>query len=115
MPRKTASAKRLFDEPKADFNNPQNRALIEEIIVQNNALQKVSIRDSVIIKGRKGSGKSTLTQAIPYIYSNKFLIDIPVNANKLEPDNIFTNVVGKPEIEISKAISLKRKEVLKMG
>lgn len=107
--------KELFEEPRASFNNPKNQKLIDQIIVKNNGLKKVSNSDYLIIKGRKGSGKSTLTQVIPFKYPEKFLIDIPVNANMLDLDNVYARILKESAISIAEENKLKRREIFKLG
>jgi len=107
--------KTLFQEPKAHFNSPENEKLISSIIIRNKTLYGVSQNEVSIIKGRKGSGKSTLTQVIPFIYNDIFLSYIPISANELDLDNVYTRILNESDLSIATKYKVKRRIIFTLG
>ena len=83
----------LFKESKSGWNKPEYKKYIDTLFVKTDVFKKVKSQEAWFIVGRKGSGKSTITDVLPQIDPDKYLTTIPVYADNISLIiiyNIFT-------------------------
>jgi hypothetical protein len=73
----------LFKNTKADFDNPKYDLSNYEdtLFVRTNVYKEVASQSAYFLVGRKGSGKSAITQVLPKREKNKYEV-ININANR---------------------------------
>jgi hypothetical protein len=84
----------FFEDTKARFDKPGNRTHIDHLFVRTRAYYDVRDETVRFILGRKGSGKSTITQVLPILESDLFSFEIPIYANEITLDPCY-NVYSK--------------------
>lgn len=105
----------LFKEPKADFSNPEHTKYLETSLVKTHIFNKIKHDTSCIIIGRKGSGKSTLTQILPIIESKKYFHDIPILANDFDLDTAFNMILSEPHLRSDLNYVFKRRQAFRFS
>lgn len=73
----------LFKNTKADFDNPKyNLSNYEDtLFVRTNVYKEVASQSAYFLVGRKGSGKSAITQVLPKREKNKYEV-VNINASR---------------------------------
>src|SRR5690606_33356284 len=81
-------------ESKSEWSNPEYTSYIDTLFVKTDVFKKVLKQDAWFIIGRKGSGKSTITDILPKFEPDKYLTTIPIYADNISlitTYNIFTS------------------------
>lgn len=84
----------LFQESKSEWYKEKYQEYIDTLFVKTDVFNKVRNQEIWFIVGRKGSGKSTITDVLPLIDTNKYIATIPIyaeNISLLTTYNIFTS------------------------
>jgi energy-coupling factor transporter ATP-binding protein EcfA2 len=85
--------KLLFQNSKSEWDKQQYHKYLEEIFVKTDVFNKVRQQEAWFIIGRKGSGKSTITDVLPNIDPHYYLFTVAIYANDISLHtcyNIFT-------------------------
>jgi energy-coupling factor transporter ATP-binding protein EcfA2 len=82
----------LFIDLKASWNRPDNRGrdFLSSQFVKTLTYELVSRQQAVFVVGRKGSGKSTLTQALPLLHEERYNFSIEINADHYNLESLYT-------------------------
>ena len=82
---------RLFVDLKASFNNPIFRTYdyLDTIFVKTSTYYRIESQLAYFVIGRKGSGKSTLTQVLPLIYPERYQGIIEIIADDFNLESLY--------------------------
>lgn len=81
--------KLLFKESKAEWHKPESRKYVDQVFVKTSAYKKVRDQDIWFLIGRKGSGKTTLTDILPILHAEKFFIKVKIEAEDIYLQTIY--------------------------
>lgn len=89
---------KLFKETKSEWHKEEYFSTLENLIVKTRPLQAIKENKSQFIIGRKGSGKSTLVDVLPYIKKEEILFNIPISLDGFQLDKMYAIFYTSPEL-----------------
>ena len=79
----------LFADTKARWGDEEIFSKYSRAFVKTKVYQKIVTQSTKFLVGRKGSGKSTLSEIIPYLHKDEYLGSIRVNIDKFPIESIY--------------------------
>jgi hypothetical protein len=81
----------LFVDTKATWNDPgtNHNHLLQKLFVKTNSYDLVAMQQVFFIVGRKGSGKSTISQALPLLNPERIIHSLEINADHYNLEALF--------------------------
>lgn len=92
----------------------ENPMIAEHLFVKTHAYEELKAQSAYILTGRKGTGKTTLTEYLPKFQPTKYKEHFPIKLDDFELETI-SERMSKPQIQSDTTYLVRRERVFRMA